>query len=321
MQLRWIRRLGSILLVICLLAALLQLFMWRTNTAIVRRVPRVPRAKCVQLFMGEYLRPAFGHVLFSKQTPFCPYRNRNKPAFFYGVIHDLKVLSEHQSLGVVILTGGDGNPETPAGKVALEILRTHWNLRAVSISSFIEESLQISKVTQFVRSPFFPLQVDDFAPVKRGQSVYVYGDDDAVYHNNLVREKVEPHFPDIQFIYAAHWAQGMPRLQPPWRHFGHDELRKKIYHQIFISIRLTHHDGLSATVQELGCMGIRTVWNGGTPSAIAWNTVADVIEAIERERKTIGTVDRELSEKVKHFLRVNATFYDFATHFPELFSG
>jgi hypothetical protein len=61
-------------------------------------------------------------------------------------------------------------------------------------------------------------------------------------------------------------------------------------------------------------LGIRTVWNGGTPSAIPWHSPADIVRAIQLERATIGTVWHNISAAVKNMLRVDPALYLVETH-------
>ena len=86
-----------------------------------------------------------------------------------------------------------------------------------------------------------------------------------------------------------------------FQHLTKDKVNEA-YQNSFISIRLTKFDGLSDTVQCLGLMGIKCVWNGGTPSGLSFKIENDVINHIKNERKTIGDVDENLAKLVENFL-------------------
>ena len=73
-------------------------------------------------------------------------------------------------------------------------------------------------------------------------------------------------------------------------------------------MRLTKHDGTAMSVQELGAMGIKSVFNGRTPSSLPWKTFDDVCNHIDNERKTIGEIDHQLSQKVKNYFNINDDF-------------
>ena len=87
------------------------------------------------------------------------------------------------------------------------------------------------------------------------------------------------------------------------------------YKQCFIGLRLVKHDGLGSTVQELGLMGIKTVHNGQSPSALNYNSVNDILNKIEEESKLIGSVDFELAKEVNYFLTIEDEFFDIKTWF------
>ena len=61
-------------------------------------------------------------------------------------------------------------------------------------------------------------------------------------------------------------------------------------------------------------MGIKTIWNGNTPSALNYKTINDIISHIENEKKLIGTIDYKMSESVKKFLNIKKYIYDINTY-------
>ena len=68
-------------------------------------------------------------------------------------------------------------------------------------------------------------------------------------------------------------------------------------------------------MQELGLMGIKTVHNGQSPSALNYNSVNDILNKIEEESKLIGSVDFELAKEVNYFLTIEDEFFDIKTWF------
>ena len=77
-----------------------------------------------------------------------------------------------------------------------------------------------------------------------------------------------------------------------------------IYKECFLGLRLNSFDGESATVQEMGLMGRRTIYNGEQPAAIHWEDEQDVIELVNEESKKIGTIQKELSIATKNYFNV-----------------
>ncbi len=75
-------------------------------------------------------------------------------------------------------------------------------------------------------------------------------------------------------------------------------------------MRLTLHDGMAGSVQELGLMGIKSVHNGRGPSSLNYKTLEDICCHIDSERKTIGNFDKELANEVRKYLTLDANFYN-----------
>lgn len=238
-----------------------------------------------QIFIADYLKQYFESTILSN-THLHLYNDTNRPAFFYGLATDATqlVLHKHRSFAVVIMTGGDSFDTRPAALKLFGFLKASWFTKAVAISKFIRETLTKHKVSH-VYSPFYPLPVDESVEaVPKGGAVCMYGLPDKIYHNDKVRSIIQPRFPDLEFIYFAHQN---PPLPVPFQHFPKEQMNS-VLRRCFLGIRLTTNDGLAGVVQELGVLGVKTVWNGGTPSSIPWKSMDDVVRVVEEERKTIG---------------------------------
>jgi hypothetical protein len=85
-----------------------------------------------------------------------------------------------------------------------------------------------------------------------------------------------------------------------------------IYKQCFCGLRLTRHDGLSNTVVELGLMGRRCFWNGGSPNQITWseNKVDAIVKRLYEERKLVGKVNTEVATATKNWLDIGEEWLD-----------
>ena len=82
-----------------------------------------------------------------------------------------------------------------------------------------------------------------------------------------------------------------------------------MYRRCFIGMRLTEHDGLAHTVTELGLMGRRCVWNGGSPNAIPYKNVDDVVVAIEAERECLPDPEM-VAEEMRAYLDIGTDWLD-----------
>ena len=270
-----------------------------------------------QIFINEGFSRSFMDIILGN-TQLVAYHNSSEPAFFYGLLTEksFEILKNHKSLAVIIFTGMDASIRLHSYKVSriFSLVREHPDrYKCVAISTFIEQSLQRAGL-RYHKFPFFPIELSKFHAVPKGKGIYVYGLPDIVYHNDVVINEIMPRFPDIPFLFVAHMGTQRFKLPKPYQHYQRRTLLKRIYPSCFLAIRLTEHDGLAGSVQELGAMGIRSVWNGGTPSAISYKNVEDVIRIIKEERKTIGTIDHALSQRVKQFLTIPKKFYHVATY-------
>ena len=264
-----------------------------------------------QIYVNSIFQNSFLQII-QANTDLSLYEDSNAPAFFYGVMTDeaYETLRRHKSMAVIIFTGIELQYE----QRVVDFARLHRDrVFTVAISEFMERSLRKLGL-YYLKCPFFPLDLSAFHPVKKGNGVYVYGLPDSVYHSNLVLERVRKHFPETPFYFSAHLGANNSGLPEPYKHYERETLLKEIYPSCFLGIRLTENDGLAGGVQEMGMMGIRSVWNGATPSAIAWKDMDDVVEAVRREKETIGKMDVELSERVKKFLTIPDEFYHVCTY-------
>ena len=264
-----------------------------------------------QIYIAQHLRAHFADNLL-KHADLVAYHDAEAPSFFYGLLPaDLQILQSHKNIGVVIWTGIDCNHAiNAASKSTLHTVKRMDNVRHIAISNFIATSLEEVGI-DYRYYPFYPFDFEFFAPVEKGPNIYVYcSGNKQVYGYDVIKNVIAPAFPDTTFIYTTHSINYDKRrvADPDIVYYEKDQL-VEVYGSCFICLRLTHHDGLAATVQELGCMGIRSVWNGNSPSALSYRTNDDIIAHIENEMGAIGTIDNGLSEGVKQFLRIPDSFY------------
>lgn len=118
-------------------------------------------------------------------------------------------------------------------------------------------------------------------------------------------------FPDIPFIFAC--GSDKKQIKPHKNditNYSPSDLINNIYPKCFLCLRLTEHDGLAATVQETGLLGIKSIHNGASPSTLNYKSVDDIYSIVSQEREKIGTIDSEIANKVKEYLTINKNIFN-----------
>ncbi|XWV24942.1 hypothetical protein QJ856_gp0839 [Tupanvirus deep ocean] len=276
-----------------------------------------------QIYVSERLREAFQYDLLQTHKLEI-YNNDYEPAIFYGIWskNDLDTLKRNKSLKVIIWTGGDINHNIERTEESINVVLHNVNtikkldkIKHISISTFISKSLTELNLS-FKEVPFMGIDFDMYKPVKKGKSIYIYTVvGTGRYYGSHFYDKLIKKYKDINFIFAC-WKNSEEYIKKnnyknphPIKYYDKKELVEKIYPQCFLGLRLTVHDGLSATVQELGLMGIKCIHNGNGPNNLNYKTFDDICRHIDNERKTIGLCDYELSEKVKKYLTIDPKFF------------
>lgn len=269
--------------------------------------------KIEQVYVAEHLRLYWEKDIL-ENTLLKPYNDPNKPTFFYGCYskNDLKILLDHNAYAIIIWTGGDCNPKTVYVIPNFEIIKKSANKKILhlAISNFIQESLKFHEM-KYIFRPFYAFKLDNYYPCAKGPAIYVYyGDGSNLYGVKTVK-KIKEIFPKTEFICTTTTLcyKKLKQEYPFIKCYEKCEL-PMIYAKCFIGLRLTSHDGLSGTVQEMGCMGIKSVWNGGTPSALSYTTLEDIIKHIRNEMLSIGLIDMITSKKTKDYLTIKEDFYN-----------
>lgn len=276
-----------------------------------------------QLHMTEHLRQGF-YDRVKNSTALRDYENDYLPAIFFGIWsdEDLNLLRKNKSLKIIIWSGGDINAaDYREDYVRERILRNVSEIRAlskvihVSKSPFIAKSLAEFGIP-YIETPFCPIDFDLYKPVKKGNSIYIYtAPSRESYYGFDWYDKVVEKYKDINFIFACCKAGydfiNATGYQSKYdvRYYEEEELIDTVYSQCFLALRLTRHDGIANTVQELGLMGIRSVHNGSSPSSLKYKTLEDLYRHIDNERETIGTCDEVLATEVRRYLTLPPDFY------------
>tara|TARA_R110001592_G_scaffold134669_2_gene350457 strand:- start:4374 stop:5354 length:981 start_codon:yes stop_codon:yes gene_type:complete len=232
------------------------------------------------------------------------YKDPTQPAFFLSSTAIDYILNTHTGPAVIIM---NSNPLKMENR--LDEIKKRKNIYFISSSAIMSNYLDKLGLS-YIEFPWELEARDNWEAVTKGPCIYVYGEGPShnMYGWPTIKRIVNDHFPHIKIITASHKLSGY--LGPRWNYYTNEEL-EKIYPKCFISLRLTRFDGLSGTVQDLGCKGIKTIWNGGSPSGLNYETDQDIINHIRNEEKTIGQKNTKLSKEVIKFLDMDRQEYDY----------
>lgn len=245
--------------------------------------------------INQYFQPETFKHFYEGGTNFTkilkPYSDINAPAFFFSTRSIEQIMLNHKGPAVIIV-----NNDTRPIQRNLDWVRNRKNLYFISTSKLMSVYLD-GLGLRYVEFPWSVIDLKKAIPSPKGNSVYFYGEGP---HNNLYgyhifSKIIKQHFPHLNIIYACY------KPAPPFTNYTKEQLNE-VYKNVFVSVRLTRFDGLSGTVQGLGIRGIKTIWNGGTPSALSYGSEQDIINHIRNEEKTIGFNDIELSNICKKYL-------------------
>lgn len=281
-----------------------------------------------QVYMNKILQNTFLDDM-KQQYQLREYDNDYEPAIFYGLMNDddVSALEKNKSLKIIIWVGGDINFSINRDKKTSLMVRKKVerilkisNIRHISISSFITRSLQLLQVP-FKIVPFMGINFDAYKPVIKGPCIYLYT---ALcsenYYGLRFYKRLMDKYKGVQFIvtcclyYYQYLLKNPNKMKYGIKYYTKEQLINEVYPQCFIGLRLTDHDGLSATVQELGLMGIKSIHNGCSPSALNYETYEDICAHIDREMKLIGTCNEELPNKVRNYLSIDSKFFETDFH-------
>lgn len=230
----------------------------------------------------QFFKPVFDHrfglTIVDRDT-----YDINTPAVFVGMYDtdDIRKFINHKSHARVLWCGSDAQRADIIRTLTLKDDVSH-----ISISWYIDYMLRALGITP----KYVPLPMtlpEDWESCVLGNKMYCYAPNE-VYGRSLA-EQVAKSVP-----YELIMMDGTRSLTK-------QEL-KDVYKQCFIGLRLREFDGVAASVQELGMMGRRTVWNGKTPSAIGWNSLDDVISIVTKEAEKIGTEQPAVANSVNSWI-------------------
>ncbi len=258
----------------------------------------------IQLYTSQSIK--YFESFAKRKYKLISYHDKNIPTIFYGCYNDMDLykIKNHKGPKALIWGGSDimrSNMKSAASKIK--------NLKHIAQSTFIINDLKKIKKS-CIYLPFSPtVDYNKYIPNKKGNFVYIYTNatNHEFYGSNIYRMLIKQ-MPKINFIVASNHmalqdAMRMGMNCQNIKSFRPEEMHN-VYKKCFIGLRLTRHDGISATVQELGLMGIKTIHNGKTPSCINYSSYNDIMKIIINEMSEINTIDYEISNKVKKHLEL-----------------
>lgn len=232
---------------------------------------------------------------------------------FFSLFFSINTLKEHTGLAIIIVN------------TSLELIINNIdyfnerinNKNLVFISTSLFMTNELSKMNfNSIEYPF-SVKVNKNILKPKGKNIYFYSCDDkysnmSFYGYFRIKNILKHYFPHINLICAKAINGNKHHTPDNFKIYNQTEL-KDIYDNCFLGIRLVNFDGLSDTVQSLGMLGIKTIWNGGTPSGLYYETDDDIIYHIQNEEKKINSIDEELSNLCYEFLNPANYNYIFDT--------
>jgi len=235
------------------------------------------------------------------------YTDITKPCFFYSTAGDvLQKVQQHKSLAIIICNS--------CIKTLTEIKhKLGKNIVFISTSALMSNSLMDIGINA-IEYPFYTSDTLIYDVPNKGEFIYFYssGPCASFYGYHRIKKILDNNFPNVKLLCGT-WYNGI--IDPKYencKHYSREELVDYVYNQCFLSVRLTNFDGLSDTVQTLGLKGIKTIWNGGTPSALPYKTDNDIINHIKSEYESIGQKNENLAQTMQNFL--NPCNYEYIFH-------
>ncbi len=225
---------------------------------------------------------------FAEKYNLRPYTDVRKPVVIFGLygFKDYYVLRKNKLRCIVIFCGSDA---LKIGQAEADIIKRK-NPIIYAMSKFLSDDLREWDIPHKTL-PLTPTTPDDISCQPRGNKMYCYikGENKAGYNKDLAQKVADKTGLDVIFAKLNQYSK--------------EELME-VYKQCFIGLRLTKHDGLPNTVMELGLMGRRSIYNGGTPQSIPWEGLDDICESVMVEYEHRHEPNEFISESIRNYLNI-----------------
>ncbi len=216
------------------------------------------------------------------------YRNRKKPVVIFGMYRDrdYNVFARHKNKIVVVWRGGDGRG---LNNRKVKILKSR-NAKHYVISKFLSDDLLKWDIKhELLPISSTPLDIQNYP---RGNKAYCYygNEKKKEFYGYSIAMEVEKRT-GVKVVFAGSKSHSKKKLMD-------------IYKGCFLALRLTGHDGLPNTVMEMGLMGRKSIYNGGTPHSIPWTNIDDICESVLNEYKGRADPNQYISDDIRKYLDV-----------------
>ena len=123
---------------------------------------------------------------------------------------EFKIILNKSNLSIVIYTGGDANINDKNNYKSIidkiNILRNMPNVRFISISSFISNTLKQLNIP-YIYLPFMGIELNKFEPCVKGNSIYIYTNHIGETYGRELYSKIMEKYKNINFLLYTHPAQ------------------------------------------------------------------------------------------------------------------
>lgn len=212
------------------------------------------------------------------------YYDVKKPAVFFGMYRyeDFIVLCSQESHSIVFFTGQDA---LQWDEHQFRTIGQHANIRTAH-PKICEYILSKGRHCELVKPAAFLNQRN---PKLLGTKIYAYCPDSMPeYHGKEIIVEL------ANAGYEIILGNGK---------FTRNEWKTRFadlhYNDCFIGLCLSEFAGGGESIIEMGLRGMKVVTNVfDLPNCVPWNSVEDVIQAIESETKNIGTTNTKLVQQV-----------------------
>jgi len=206
------------------------------------------------------------------------YRSIYEPSVFFGMYRyeDLQLALHHDRGLVVFWTGQDaldyklpmpGRNVTAHPKIYKKIIEAGHNCKLVKPAAFLNK----------------------VSPQVLGKKIYAYCPSSAPdYHGKKIIDELRCGGYEV-VIGDGQWTQTQ------WRN-GQDDFH---YNQCYIGLCLSEFAGGGGSIIEMGLRGMKVVTNVfDLPNCVPWNSIHDVLEAINQEAQSINHSNAGLAQRV-----------------------
>lgn len=205
------------------------------------------------------------------------YKNQDEPCIFFGIYtnDDLKLLSDHKGLKIIVYGGSDVNFENKHMIDNIDFVKNLDNVISISISKCILNRLN----SVGIKSIYCVLNLVDkniFKPISnkiKSNKIFIFNGQtkgrENIYGEQYYRgviKKLEENGHNFDFIFSNTLNE------------KHENM-PNIYGKCFVMLRLTKYDGNANSVQECEAMNIPVIHNN-SDYGIKWNTINDVYDII-----------------------------------------